>query len=206
MISTYPILSFTHHHYSLINAIQASRAYNSSTVASRPEVTNVKETATYCDAKPAQNITFIGQINTVRVFLDNTVAYGMNATQFLEANNSVLHSFVRVLHICRDIFSLPRNAIHIFYDSAGSTIAFNLAGSLFFNFRYFENLHLPQIQRHDHSDAIVYWFVVMAHELAHNLVVDHSSDHSFYTESLVMEYFGEAASKLRGLADPMRPG
>ena len=41
----------------------------------------------------------------------------------------------------------------------------------------------------------MYWSVVMAHELAHNVVPDHSSQHSYYTESLVMQYFGKIAAK-----------
>ena len=39
------------------------------------------------------------------------------------------------------------------------------------------------------AEAIIYWFVTLCHEVAHNLVSDHSSAHSFYTESLVTQYF-----------------
>jgi len=38
----------------------------------------------------------------------------------------------------------------------------------------------------------------MAHELAHNLVSDHSSQHSYYTEALVIHYFGKIAAKISG--------
>lgn len=67
------------------------------------------------------------------------------------------------------------------------------------------------------GDAVVYWFVVMAHELAyvarlptlpsreititnisgrHNLVEDHSANHSYYTEALVIQYFTKVAGKI----------
>ncbi len=198
----------------LVNAIQASRAHNSSSVASQLEVNNVKETATYCDAKPGHNISYIGETSDVRVFLDNTVATnGTPAAKFLAANASALNLFASVLLDCADTFSLKRNTIHIFYDDAGSTIAFNQNKSLFFNYRYFENLHLPLVQQGNRTDAIAYWCVVMAHELAHNLVSDHSAQHSYYTESMIIQYFGKIASKIAGQQsastlppDPIRRG
>lgn len=64
---------------------------------------------------------------------------------------------------------LARKCIHIFYDEAGSTIAFNQNKALFFNYRYFENLHLPMAQQGNSADSLVYWAVVMAHELAYVL-------------------------------------
>jgi hypothetical protein len=198
----------------LVNAIQASRAHNSTSVASQPEVNNVKETSTYCDAKPGHNISYIGETSDVRVFLDNTVAAnGTPAAKFLAANASALTLFASVLLDCADTFSLKRNTIHIFYDDSGSTIAFNQNKSLFFNYRYFENLHLPLVQQGNRRDAISYWCVVMAHELAHNLVTDHSAQHSYYTESMIIQYFGKIASKIAGqqsastlLPHPPQPG
>ena len=160
---------------------------------------NVKETATYCDARPSHNISFVGESSNIRVFLDNTVAAnGLSPTQFFATNASALKLFASVLLDCADTFSLARNTLHIFYDSAGSTIAFNQNKALFFNYRYFENLHLPQVQQDRRTDAIAYWCVVMAHELAHNLVSDHSAQHSYYTESMVIQYFGRIAAKIAG--------
>lgn len=198
----------------LVNAIQASRAHNSTSVASQPEVSNVKETASYCDARPGHNISYIGETSDVRVFLDNTVAAnGTPAARYLAANASALKLFASVLLDCADTFSLKRNTIHIFYDDAGSTIAFNQNKSLFFNYRYFENLHLPFVQQGNKTDAVPYWCVVMAHELAHNLVSDHSAQHSYYTESMIIQYFGKIASKIAGQQsastlppDPIRLG
>jgi len=42
----------------------------------------------------------------------------------------------------------------------------------------------------------VYWWVILCHELAHNLVGDHSSDHSYYTEGFVAQYFGRVVRVL----------
>ena len=168
-------------------------------MASQPSVNEVKETASYCDSKPGHDISFVGEITGVRVFLSNgAVANGMPAGRFLEANASGLKLFVSLLLDCADIYSLQRDTVHIFYDDAGSTIAFNQNRALFFNYRYFDNLHLPTVQQGKNAEAVVYWSVVMAHELAHNLVSDHSAQHSYYTEALVVQYFPKMAGKAAG--------
>ncbi|KAL6719649.1 hypothetical protein ACLMJK_001570 [Lecanora helva] len=190
-----------HLHRNLISAIQASRPHNSKTLDTTPEVNAVKETATYCDARPGHNISYIGETSSsLRVFLDNNViSNGLTPPKFLAANGSALELFASVLIDCADAFSLSRNSLHIFYDDAGSTIAFNQSKALFFNYRYFANLHLPAVQQGKKGEAVAYWCVVMAHELAHNLVSDHSAQHSYYTESMVIQYFGRIAGKIAGL-------
>lgn len=187
-----------HLQQNLVNAIQASRPHNSTSVVSQPTVNDVKEAGgSYCDARPGQDITFIGETSKVRIFLSNTVASnGLSATKFQEANASALKLFARILLDCADTFVLHRSTVHIFYDDAGSTIAFNQNKALFFNYRYFENLHLPSVQQGNKADAIIYWCVIMAHELSHNLVSDHSAQHSYYTEAMVIQYFGNIASRI----------
>lgn len=189
-----------HLQQNLLKAIQASRAHNSTSVISQPAVNDVKEAGgSYCDARPGQDISLVAEISSIRIFLSNTAAAnGSSATKFIEANVSALKLFTSILLECADIFALARSAVHIFYDDAGSTIAFNQKKSLFFNYRYFENLHLPSVQQGDKTDATVYWCVVMAHELSHNLVSDHSAQHSYYTEAMVIQYFGKIVSKIGG--------
>lgn len=189
-----------HLQQNLVKAIQASRAHNSASVISQPAVNDVKEAGgSYCDARPGQDISYIGEASNVRIFLSNTVASnGLSATRFMEANVSALKLFATILLDCADVFALNRSTVHIFYDDAGSTIAFNQNKALFFNYRYFENLHLPLVQQGNTADAIVYWCIVMAHELSHNLVSDHSAQHSYYTEAMVIQYFGKIASRVFG--------
>lgn len=74
--------------------------------------------------------------------------------------------------------------MHIFYDHKGSAIAFNMEGSVFCNVRFFLGLHANREgvgRRGWDREAVKYWFVTVCHELAHNLVKDHSANHSFYT-------------------------
>lgn len=159
-----PVTAPHHLQQNLINAIQSSRGHNSNMMNSAPTVTDVKETATYCDAKPGHDIKSIGETSGVRIFVSNKLAAA--ADQFLAANGSALKLFAGIVLDCADAFSLNRSAVHIFYDDSGSTIAFNANKALFFNYRYFENLHLPDAQQGRRGDAVVYWSVVMAHELA----------------------------------------
>ncbi len=170
------MIGFLHHFKSkltqdssLLNAIKASRAHNSTSLTSRPAVNEVKETKSYCDARGGHDISYIGTIVDVRIFLSRSVTENLkvSGTKFLASCASPLNLFANVLLGCADTFLLDRKSVHIYYDDRGSTIAFNQRRALFFNYRYFENLHLPLVQKGNSADAVVYWFVVMAHELAY---------------------------------------
>jgi hypothetical protein len=80
-------------------------------------------------------------------------------------------------------FGCNPSAINLFYDEAGSTIAFNKSGTIYCNLRYYH-----QLSHATSSDGSAYWYVTLAHEIAHNLVSEHSSAHEFYTESLVVAH------------------
>ncbi|TVY25615.1 hypothetical protein LHYA1_G006317 [Lachnellula hyalina] len=174
----------------LLNAIQSSRAHDSSTLFSPPSKQVIKEQASYCDETPSQNITFLTDAsNGTRIFVSKTLS--VSHTEFISSHSSSLNSFASLLHEVADVYTLPRKAVHIFYDESGGTIAFNASGSIFFNFRFW-------LQLHDGKDRVAgaaYWWIVCAHELAHNLVKEHSADHSFYTEMLVANYFPKMMSK-----------
>lgn len=156
----------------LLSAISASQAYNSNTLSAPPSITDVKETHSYCDSKPAQNITCVGDTGTspsVRIFLSNDLLappYSVTPHKFLATNVGAVNAFASLLLECADIYKLERSSIHIFHDATGSTIAFNQNKALFFNYRYFESLHLEAVQRKEKAEGLVYWSVVMAHELA----------------------------------------
>ena len=166
----------------LLNAIKASRAHDSSTLFSPPTTQTVKEQSTYCDDTPSHNITFLADAsNGTRIFVSKALA---SPTAFLAENVAALNNFAVLLSDVSDIYSLPRNAMHIFYDESGGTIAFNSNGSIFCNFRFFAQLHQTRFgsgSGEGRTEASAYWWVVVAHELAHNLVREHNAQHSFYT-------------------------
>lgn len=137
-------------------------------MTSQPAVNEIKETHSYCDVIPAQNLAYVAVTGFIKIFLakDFISASPKSAQNLTKANSSSLSSFGLILLDCARVFGVKRECVHIFYDESGGTIAFNLNGALFFNYRYFQNLHLPNVQQGKRSDAMVYWFVVMAHELA----------------------------------------
>jgi Protein of unknown function (DUF3684) len=170
----------------LLNAIQSSRAHDSSKLFSPPTTQTIKEQATYCDATPSQNITFLADAsNGTRIFVSKTLA---SPTTFLAQNVTALNSFAVMLDDVSDVYSLPRKAMHIFYDESGGTIAFNSNGSIFCNFRFFAQLHQKKMEGgvpEGRTEAGAYWWIVVAHELAHNLVKEHNAEHSFYTYAIL---------------------
>jgi hypothetical protein len=170
-------------HQNLINAVQASRAHDSSTLFSPPNTNTVKETSgtTYCDTQHGHDLKFLADAsNGMRIFTSKNLS--IPPTDFLSKNVSGLNTFAGVLRDVGEIFGIQRTALHVFYDEDGPTIAFNRDGSVFCNYRYFSQLHRKDIDAgKGRVEATTWWWVTVAHELAHNLVKDHSAAHSYYT-------------------------
>ena len=181
----------------LNNAIQACRSHTSSSLFSQPQQNVVEEAkGSYCDNKPAQDIQYAStSAGGIKVFLSSSTLSTKDA--FLAAESSSIDTFSYILLDLGSIFNLPPSTLHIFYDPNASTIAFNQNGALFFNYFYFKSLHSKnwETSRSTKVDALSYWWITMCHELAHNLVGEHSARHSFYTESFAQGYFGRVVQK-----------
>ena len=182
----------------LLNAIRKTRAHNSSSIFSRSETNQVSETKSYCDERPAHDLTFVADIkHGIQMFL--SPSSNINTSHFLQQNSAGLTSFAVLLKHVGDVFSLDPKTLNIFYETGGKTIGFNRNGSIFCNYLYFQQLQEKLLETpgvSGYGEAFVYWFVLLCHELAHNLVGDHSSDHSYYTEGFVATYFGRVVEKL----------
>lgn len=87
-------------------------------------------------------------------------------------DETLLSEALKVLcHVC----NYPVSAVHLYRDEDTNSIAFNYNGSLFFN---------TCVQPFTES-ILDFYYPVMAHELAHNLVSSHGSAHSYYSESYI---------------------
>jgi hypothetical protein len=181
----------------LLNAIRSTRAHDSAQLFSPPSQTEVKEQATYCDSTEAKNIVFAAEApGGMRVFVSRELS--VSASELLTANAPQIKSFESVLRDIASIYGLALTSLHIFYDERGGTIAFNSNGSIFCNLRFFNQLHALKVRGgvgQARVEAATWWWVVIAHELAHNLVGTHDADHSYYTESFIQTYFGKMMSK-----------
>lgn len=121
--------------------------------------------------------------NGVRVF---SSLREPSSETFLTGNSECIEAFSVVLMRLCSVYKVDLDSTAIFHEQGSRTIAFNLGGSLYFNIRFFRSLH------HDKTSQLkscyAYWFTVMAHELAHNLVSPHNKAHGFYTESYISHY------------------
>ena len=203
-----PVTSPEHLRRNLLQAIKTARPHDSKQIVSKEQVNEVQETRTFCDARRAQNIGFFGAAaGGTKVFFDNAMP---DKPRFWLANVPAFDAFEAVLRLIADAMQIPPHALHIFFDESSDTIAFNSNRSLFCNYRYFYQLHLADVQQGRAADAVVYWFVTLCHELAHNLSSDHGSAHSYYTESFVAQFFApvahaiaaRAAQEVGGESDP----
>ncbi|OKL62741.1 hypothetical protein UA08_01429 [Talaromyces atroroseus] len=169
-------------HNNLLSAISACRPHGASGVYSRPATNQVNETKSYCDERPSQDLEYVATLpSSIHFMTARSIA---DRSAFLSDNLAGINEFAKVLVECASIFSVRLESISIFYDPGGKTIAFNRSGSLFCNYIFFKQLHQARLSQDPvggRAEAMVYWWVILCHELAHNLVEDHSSDHSFYT-------------------------
>jgi hypothetical protein len=196
VVDTDPAVSERNIAKNLTSAIQACRSATSTSVFSEPHTTTVEEAkGSYCDTTPAQDISLTGTTaGGIKVFVANNIPDRM---AFQSSESSGLNTFSFILLDLGSLFSLAPQTLHIFFDDRGSTIAFNQNGALFFNYHYFRTLHLQHWETSQSMkiDALAYWFVTMCHELAHNLVQEHSARHSFYAESFAQQFFGKVMHK-----------
>ncbi|ERS95613.1 hypothetical protein HMPREF1624_08129 [Sporothrix schenckii ATCC 58251] len=185
----------------MLNAIQATRPFGSNSLYTPPTTNLVKEQATYCDSNHAHDLAMVAQApRGMNVFLARAVT--LPAADFLAQNRSVIATFEALLRDVAAVYDLAPDAVQMYYDATGPTIAFNTRGSIFCNLRYFVQLHARKMQaagnrdaQQARVDATVWWWVVLAHELAHNLEQSHNAVHSYYTETFVQQYFHKMTAR-----------
>lgn len=196
----------------LLQAIRSTRPHDSSSVFSKPQTQEVKEQATYCDSQPAQNIVFAAQApRGMKVYLHKNIT--TDHMTFLGQNSEAISRFEALIRDIAEIYGVSPTAMQIHFDEEGPCIAFNTNGSIFCNLRFFLQLHYNKMRDNigrraaeGRVEATVWWFVVVAHELAHNLVAAHDANHSYYTESFVQEYFAKMMAKAVSWTQPAAVG
>lgn len=196
----------------LQKAVNSTRPYSSSTLFSPPVTQDVKEQSTYCDDVPRQDLQYAAEAsNGMSVFVMRNL--NTDAQQFITQNHEKINTFAILIRHVGDVYSVKAKALHMFYDDSSTTIAFNSEGSIFCNLRYFNQIHAADMaDGQKKAEAAIWWWVVIAHELAHNIEKLHNAQHSFYTESFIQQYFpkmmlkaGELSTVARALPPPPPP-
>ena len=98
------------------------------------------------------------------------------------------------------IFGVNPQSMHVFCDTQGPSIAFNRGGSIFLNLRYYLAWHDADVQANRLVNPLISVYFSVAHELAHNLVLAHNSEHEFYFSSIAEQYFMSLAQYIATLS------
>lgn len=174
----------------LKRAIYSCKPYVGQDVYTPPRINQVNESRNYCDATPGQDLTYVGKITGMEFYVHRNV----QPNDVLEQYGQAMKRFNSILtELATKVFQLQLECIHLFYDTEGPTIAFNLSGSLFMNFRYYLALHEATKKEEETSkrkEALIYWFMTLCHEIAHNFVSEHNSEHEFYLSAFAENLLG----------------
>ncbi|KDQ54066.1 hypothetical protein JAAARDRAFT_409896 [Jaapia argillacea MUCL 33604] len=181
-------------------AIKACKEEKSDLLRNRQQMQMVKESLNegYCDVSGhVRNLEKAGSMANIPVFIapDALQTFGAANTpdsqkkqDFFAIKRDALARFIHVVQPLCEIYKLPPKSMHVFYDLGGELIAFNRDGSIYLNLRFYEAWHDAQVKAGDLSTAYISWFFTLAHEIAHNLVQPHNSEHEFYFSAICEQY------------------
>ncbi|RIA98304.1 hypothetical protein C1645_812855 [Glomus cerebriforme] len=150
--------------------------------------------ASYCDIIPGHLLFYVGTIREIKLY-DTRRGYQseiMSSTHIVPLNH-----FIDILRDLAEVFELLPKVIHVFYDDNSNTIAFNRDGALFFNLKFYIGLHEEECKVRPTNDVMTYWFMTFCHELAHNFVELHSSEHEYYYSSFSETYMSNFISMIK---------
>lgn len=82
-----------------------------------------------------QDLDFVTEVLGVRFYVSRELNNPSDG--ILQRHHEALKRYIEhVVKPVGKIYNVDPRALHVFYDKAGPTIAFNRSGSLFFNLRY----------------------------------------------------------------------
>ncbi|KAJ7675084.1 hypothetical protein B0H17DRAFT_1170632 [Mycena rosella] len=177
-------------------AIQACRPESGNLLRNREQMQQVQESLNegYCDISGrVGDLTVVGEIGNIKVYLSQEVP---NPHSFMPAKYEPLTRFVPIMTVLAQVYNLPLTSLHVFYDLDGGLIAFNRNGSIFFNLRYYEAWHDADVKAGQAKAAYISWYFTLAHEIAHNLVHPHNSEHEFYFSAICEKHFSAFCERL----------
>ncbi|KAJ7251757.1 hypothetical protein B0H12DRAFT_1118770 [Mycena haematopus] len=177
-------------------AIQACRPEAGHLLNNREQMQQVQESLNegYCDISGrVGDLNVVGEIGSIKVYLSQEVP---DPHSFIPSKYDPLSRFVAIIGVLAQVYNVPLTSLHIFYDLDGGLIAFNRNGSIFFNLRYYEAWHDADVKAERNQAAYISWYFTLAHEIAHNLVHPHNSEHEFYFSAIAEKYFPSICARL----------
>ncbi|PKY20927.1 hypothetical protein RhiirB3_524661 [Rhizophagus irregularis] len=182
---------------SLRNAIKTCHSNLGSTIDSQACTMIVKESeSSYCDVIPGHLLCCVGNEQGIELYDTKSIK---QADILSPSNRASLFRFLNILRNIASVFELELQAVHVFYDNYTNSVAFNSDRSLFFNLKFYIGLHDKECAVKPTSDAMTYWYLTFCHELAHNIIQSHSSDHEHYLTSYAEAYMSKFLTMLKNL-------
>ncbi|PLW32719.1 hypothetical protein PCANC_19560 [Puccinia coronata f. sp. avenae] len=182
----------------LLKAISVSKPDTNSDIRTLPDTKPVKESeASYCDPKGTrEDLTFLSKISGMRFYISRSInQHNLNGELVLfQFGDAIVRYVDLVIKPIGEIFDMDPNSLHVFYDLEGPIIAFNRNGSLFFNLRFYLSWYDEDVKQGNLSNALIGTFSTFAHELAHNLVEAHDSEHEWWMSAFIEQYFLKVAA------------
>ncbi|CAF0734789.1 unnamed protein product [Didymodactylos carnosus] len=152
-----------------------------------------------CEAVNAANMTRHSQLfNQLPLFLEGN----------LQLNDKLIShakQFSLIMAGLAQVFKVQKSCFHLYYDIDGGRMAFNTNGSMFFNLRYYSQVHTNLLKSQtttsnssNLNDVINFWYIVTCHELAHNAETNHNARHENRLETLAVKYMTAKDSFIQG--------
>ncbi|KAI9197496.1 uncharacterized protein BJ171DRAFT_519741 [Polychytrium aggregatum] len=171
------------------------------TIPNDPPAVASAQAANHCRILSDGELIRVSNIRNIAVYVDK--AQQDQGLAMLAQSHGALDQFADLLLRLGQVFKMNPRSVTIYWDPQGNTVAFNRRRTLFFNFRFYLGLHYPLVRRGDskaqrHPDEVYYyWFMVTCHELAHNFVSEHNSEHEFYFSSFAENYLKDLIGVLK---------
>ncbi|MBW0477365.1 hypothetical protein O181_017080, partial [Austropuccinia psidii MF-1] len=165
----------------LLKAIQASKPDSNSKISNQIDTKPIKESgSSYCDPKgKREDLSFLTVTSSgVRFYVSRFAGNG--ELVLYEYGEALVRYSEKIILPIGALFDIDPNSLHIFYDLEGPIIAFNKSGSLFFNLRFYLAWYDEEVKVGNISNALIGTFSTFCHELAHNLVEEHNSEHEWW--------------------------
>ncbi|KAI8616956.1 hypothetical protein BC830DRAFT_1115804 [Chytriomyces sp. MP71] len=188
---------------SSINSVTASKDSSfRATIPSEPPKPEVpsRHASSVCKPLLDSDLVLYGKLkHEVPFYVDRSTM--AEAQAIAAASQNALLRFVDLMRMLGGVFGLDPRTLNIYWDKSGGTVAFNRGRTLYFNFRFYLGLHYkatlrPGIAGED-VESVYYWFMVACHELAHNFVGEHNSQHEFYLSSYAENYLAKLHRTLK---------
>ncbi|KAI6161393.1 hypothetical protein EDD17DRAFT_1589985 [Pisolithus thermaeus] len=154
----------------------------------------------YCSASRVTDLRYCGKLfclvhsllwNALILYLRGRTRCGMAVFKAGESDDpplEELEAFSGILRSLAQMFDLEPVQLHIFWQGDDvELMGFNRNRVIYLNLAHFKEKHFGKLSSDDHGKADVYgaWFLIIAHEIAHNKAFWHDEDHELLFTALV---------------------